>query len=109
MPTQRKPATARNRNSRSQLRLPKHTKARSSKPAQSPAPTTAAARPSKKASVLGLLQRPGGAAISELTEATGWQAHSVRAVLTGFRKEGKELSRVKDEGGTTRYRLAAGA
>ena len=109
MPNQRKPATASNRKRRSEPRPPTHTKAKSSKPAASATPSAAATRPSKKASVLGLLQRPGGAAISELTEATGWQAHSVRAVLTGFRKEGKELSRVKDEGGTTRYRLAAGA
>jgi predicted ArsR family transcriptional regulator len=66
-------------------------------------------RQSKKASILALLQRPQGAAIGDLTEATGWQTHSVRAALTGLRKEGKELARVKDEGGITHYRLAAGA
>jgi Protein of unknown function (DUF3489) len=46
---------------------------------------------------------------SELTEATGWQVHSVRAALTGFRKDGKELIRAKDDVGVTRYRLAAQA
>jgi len=66
-------------------------------------------RPSKKASLLALLERPDGAAISELTEATGWQVHSVRAALTGFRKDGKELIRAKDDVGVTRYRLAAQA
>jgi hypothetical protein len=66
-------------------------------------------RPSKKASLIALLQRPDGAAISDLIEATGWQVHSVRAALTGFRKEGKELVRAKDEGGVTHYRLAAEA
>ena len=50
-----------------------------------------------------------GAAIGDLTEATGWQGHSVRAALTGLRKEGKELVRVKDQGGVTHYRLAAAA
>jgi hypothetical protein len=109
MPKQRKPAPASNRNSRNQPRPAKHTKAKSSKPPPSLAPTTAAARPSKKASVLGLLQRPQGAAIGELTEATGWQPHSVRAVLTGFRTEGKELIRAKGEGGTTRYRISVEA
>src|SRR5580700_8718643 len=49
-------------------------------------------RPSKKASILALLQRPQGAAIGDLTEATGWQVHSVRAALTGLRKEGTELA-----------------
>ena len=50
-----------------------------------------------------------GAAISDLIEATGWQVHSVRAALTGFRKDGKELIRAKDAGGVTRYRIAAEA
>jgi hypothetical protein len=31
------------------------------------------------------------AALGDLTAATGWQVHSVRAALTGLRKEGKEL------------------
>ncbi len=69
----------------------------------------ATARPSKKAIILTLLQRPTGAAIGDLTEATGWQGHSVRAALTGLRKEGKELVRGKDQGGVTHYRLAAAA
>jgi len=65
------------------------------------------ARPSKKASIVALLQRPDGAAIGDLIKATGWQQHSVRAALTGLRKEGKELVRRKDEDGVTYYRLAA--
>jgi hypothetical protein len=69
----------------------------------------APARPSKKSAILALLQRPQGAAIGDLTDATGWQTHSVRAALTGLRKEGKELARIKNEGGVTHYRLAAGA
>ena len=47
------------------------------------------------------------AAISDLTAATGWQVHSVRAALTGLRKDGKELIREKDDAGVTRYRLTA--
>ena len=70
-----------------------------------PAPT----RPSKKAVILALIERPDGAAIGDLTAATGWQVHSVRAALTGLRKEGKELVRTKNEGGVTHYRFAAGA
>jgi Protein of unknown function (DUF3489) len=62
-------------------------------------------RPSKKGTILALLKRPRGAAISELTAATGWQSHSVRAVLTGLRKEGRELLRDKDDAGATRYRV----
>ena len=70
-----------------------------------PVPT----RPSKKAAILALLERPDGAAIGDLTAATGWQVHSVRAALTGLRKEGKELVRTKDAGGVTHYRFGAGA
>jgi hypothetical protein len=33
--------------------------------------------------------------------------HSVRAALTGLRKDGKELIRAKDDAGVTRYRLTA--
>ena len=65
---------------------------------------------SKKATILALLQRPTGAAIGDLTEATGWQGHSVRAALASWRKEArKALVRVKDQGGVTHYRLAAAA
>ena len=64
-------------------------------------------RQSKKAAILALLERPDGAAISDLTAATGWQVHSVRAALTGFRKDGKELIRAKDQAGVSRYRLSA--
>jgi len=64
------------------------------------------ARQTKKGSILALLQRPKGAAIGELIDVTGWQVHSVRAALTGLRKEGKELVRDKDEAGVTLYRIA---
>jgi len=64
---------------------------------------------SKKAAIIDLLQRPNGAAIDDLTAVTGWQVHSVRAALTGLRKEGKELIRAKDAAGVTHYRLAADA
>jgi hypothetical protein len=69
----------------------------------------APARTSKKAVIVALIERPNGAAIGDLTAATGWQVHSVRAALTGLRKEGKELVRAKDAAGVTHYRLAADA
>ena len=66
-------------------------------------------RSSKKAAIVALLRRPDGAAVSDLMKATGWQVHSVRAALTGLRKEGKELLRDRDASGVTYYRLAANA
>ena len=81
-------------------RLAKATPSRASK-------TAPPVRSSKKAAIVALLDRPNGAAISDLINATGWQQHSVRAALTGLRKEGKELVRSKDADGVTYYRLAA--
>ncbi len=63
----------------------------------------AGARRTKADTILDLLQRPTGASISELTKATGWQPHSVRAALTGLRKKGREVVRTKDDQGVTRY------
>src|ERR1700732_3558552 len=60
---------------------------------------TTSARRSKKVAIISLLQRPDGAALGDLIAATGWQVHSVRAALTGLRKEGKELAREKDAAG----------
>jgi hypothetical protein len=94
----RKPTASRGR--QKQIAAPtEHTSAAAAAPA-------APVRQTKKGSILTLLQRPKGAAISELTAATGWQVHSVRAALTGLRKEGKELVRDKDQAGVTLYRIA---
>jgi hypothetical protein len=87
---------------------PRKTDRKSASPANAKAGSIAAPiRPSKKAAIIGLLERPKGAAISDLTAVTGWQVHSVRAALTGLRKDGKELIRAKDDAGVTRYRLTA--
>ena len=65
------------------------------------------ARRTKADTILDLLQRPTGASIAELTKATGWQPHSVRAALTGLRKKAREVVRTKDNQGVTRYYIAA--
>src|SRR5258706_3581984 len=38
---------------------------------------------SKTATVVGLLERKGGATLAEVMKATGWQAHSVRRFISG--------------------------
>lgn len=53
-----------------------------------------------------LLQRPDGATITELTAATGWQAHSVRAVISGLRKKGHDVT--LDKSGIERHAYRIG-
>lgn len=76
----------------------------------SPAPATAAVpKPASKiAHVIGLLKREEGATLAELMAVTGWQPHTTRAALTGLRKKGHAIERMKrDE--MTSYRIAAEA
>ena len=73
-------------------------------------PTEKAPRPATKSDmILGLLRRPSGASAAELTEATGWQAHSVRGFLSAVigRKMGLTLASEKNEQEERRYSLTA--
>ena len=54
----------------------------------------------KKAQILALLTRKRGASMTDLTAATGWQTHSVRAALTGLRKRGTIIDRQSDTAGS---------
>ncbi len=68
------------------------------------------ANPTKLATILKLLRRPKGTSMAQLQKATDWQAHSIRAALTGLRKKGHEIERSgKDRKGATVYRMAKGA
>lgn len=60
----------------------------------------------RQAQLLELLQRDAGADIDEMAHLTGWQAHSVRAVLTGFRKRGVDVTRAKEGNGVSVYRAS---
>jgi len=62
---------------------------------------------SKQAKVIELLRRSKGARIEELVEATGWQPHSVRGLLSGKIKKmsGVKLTAEKPTDGTRRYYL----
>lgn len=65
---------------------------------------------SKSETIRGLLEQKGGASIAELSEATGWQTHSVRGFLSGTlrKKLGLSLISAKEDGGR-RYRLGPGS
>jgi len=59
--------------------------------------------------VIGLISRASGATIADLSEATGWLPHTVRANLTGLRKRGISVESTKPEGGVRSYRIVSGA
>jgi hypothetical protein len=61
---------------------------------------------SKQALVIELLRRTNGATILDMTQATGWLAHTTRAALTGLRKRGYAVSRERIGAGGSGYRIS---
>ncbi|MGI3211890.1 DUF3489 domain-containing protein [Roseovarius tibetensis] len=63
----------------------------------------------KQAQIIALLQRPEGASIGEIVEATGWQAHSARGMISGALKKklGLAITSAKEEERGTVYSLDA--
>lgn len=70
--------------------------------------TVTSHRPSKQTDVVALMRRADGATMDEMMAATGWLAHSTRAVLTGLRKKGHAIERGK-RGAATCYRIGEAA
>jgi len=69
----------------------------------------AAGRPpasTKRALLIGMLERAEGASVAEIGQRLGWLPHTVRAALTGLRHAGREVTRRKDAEGLSVYRLA---
>ena len=62
---------------------------------------------SKQAEVIRMLQRPEGATIVQVCQATGWLAHTVRGTFAGaFKKKlGLTITSDKPQGGERVYRL----
>lgn len=63
---------------------------------------------SKLGAMTSALRQPGGATISDLTGATGWQKHSVRGAMSGSLKKKLKLEVTSDvvEGRGRVYRIA---
>jgi hypothetical protein len=61
---------------------------------------------SKLALVIEHLQRDDGATIIDLTQATGWLSHTMRAALTGLRKRGYAVIRERVGTGDSVYRIS---
>jgi hypothetical protein len=74
-----------------------------------PASQEPATRLSKNRVVVEMLRRSSGVSIAEISDVTGWQAHSVRGFLTATVKGRMNLPLVSHRGedGVRRYHIAA--
>ena len=63
----------------------------------------------KQAEIIALIQRPEGASIAEIVEATGWLAHSARGLISGGLKKKLNLPITSEKvtGRGTVYKLEA--
>ena len=88
------------------------------KPKQDSAPTSTnadALKPAairagtKQAQIIAMLQRPEGTTVAEMVEATSWQAHTVRGLISGALKKklGLRITTEKVESRGTVYRTGS--
>jgi hypothetical protein len=77
------------------------------KPTMAKRAPKASAPISKSEIVVKLLARRNGASVADISGATGWQAHSIRAFFSGLRRKGAPLMREARMDGTSRYRLVS--
>ena len=60
---------------------------------------------SKQGLVVEMLSKDDGASLDALIKATGWLPHTTRAALTGLRKRGYGVERVRNESKGSLYRI----
>jgi hypothetical protein len=62
----------------------------------------------KKDQLVALLSKPNGARVSVIVQRLGWQPHTVRAALSGLRKQGFEIATSKSsKSGEAVYAIVA--
>lgn len=103
------PAKSRKGLKTAQTEAPSSGRSRTTKPAPAPAATVEAveAPATKQAQLIALLKQASGASLADLMSATGWQAHSVRGVISGVLRKRLQLPVVCETvDGARRYRIA---
>ncbi len=69
-------------------------------------PTSTPSSESKQAQLIALLRTPGGASMAQLIALTGWQAHTVRGMISGTLRKRLGLSVTLDTvDGVRLYRI----
>jgi len=86
---------------------PRPVAASAPKPKRQNKATAAARLGTKTATLVALLERPHGATLSNLMQASGWQPHSVRGFLSGTlgKKMGRTVVSLKHADGQRVYSL----
>jgi hypothetical protein len=81
------------------------------KAARQPASPPPAPTGSKQSQLIAMLRSPAGGTIEQLTQLTGWQAHSVRGVISSALRKRLNLNVVCAAGsaGTRVYRIVEAA
>ncbi len=70
--------------------------------------TTTTAKPNRKQTIIDLISRAKGATLAELMQSTGWQAHSVRGMISTLgSKHGLKIASSKNDEGERTYIAAA--
>ena len=57
----------------------------------------------KQAKLISLLSRKSGVTLAKASEALGWLPHTTSATMTGLRKRGYDISKIKHESKGTVY------
>jgi hypothetical protein len=70
-----------------------------------PEPEPAKKANGKQATIVAMMRRPEGATVEQLAEATGWQRHSVRGLISAKLAKQHSITRTKAEKHTV-YRIA---
>ena len=74
-------------------------------PSVEPAPvepaktTTGTRKGSKEAKVITMIERPNGATLAEIMKETGWQAHTVRGMISAALKKKRGLPVISEKNG----------
>jgi hypothetical protein len=75
-------------------------------PASPNAPRKKVSRHTKRAMVLEMMSRPGGASLAAISAITGWQAHSVRALVATLGKHAQfKVGSTKKKKGERMYTI----
>ena len=90
---------------RRQRKARQHVAANGDAPANASPSAPSVSIGTKQQAVVSMLSSSAGATIDTLMTHMGWLPHTTRAVLSGLRKRGHVIERIRDEEGRSCYRI----